>query len=315
MSHANGVRNIRPGLHPEVEVGRRSRCRAHRPDGGPGAGEGGRQGRLQVHLGQRAPLPPGVLPPLGQRCLLGLSGPRHRAGPHRFGHLQPVAPGQPPGQGGRTGGHARPSLRQPVRVRHRPRRRQPRDPRLPPRHGRPERDQGDLGGRHRRVPQNVAAGRVPGLPGQVLVAAPPQNPAQALGTRSPGHVVRRRQHLELRDGGPQGPRGTGLLRRLHPRPRGGPGQVQEGHRQRRADRCLRQRQRDGHARRPSSPRTSEAGYQKCLDAKLNYLQSNVFRYHDTFPHPEGVPFWPDTIPDLDLPDRPGHGRRGCGHCG
>jgi hypothetical protein len=30
----------------------------------------------------------------------------------------------------------------------------------------------------------------------------------------------------------------------------------------------------------------QAGYQKCLDAKLNYLQSNVFRYHDTFPHPE-----------------------------
>jgi alkanesulfonate monooxygenase SsuD/methylene tetrahydromethanopterin reductase-like flavin-dependent oxidoreductase (luciferase family) len=46
---------------------------------------------------------------------------------------------------------------------------------------------------------------------------------------------------------------------------------------------------------------SQVGYQKCLDAKLNYLQSNVFRYHDTFPHPEGVPFWPETIPDLDLP--------------
>jgi alkanesulfonate monooxygenase SsuD/methylene tetrahydromethanopterin reductase-like flavin-dependent oxidoreductase (luciferase family) len=45
----------------------------------------------------------------------------------------------------------------------------------------------------------------------------------------------------------------------------------------------------------------QAGYQKCLDAKLNYLQSNVYRYHDTFPHPEGVPFWPDLIPDLDLP--------------
>ena len=45
---------------------------------------------------------------------------------------------------------------------------------------------------------------------------------------------------------------------------------------------------------------SQAGYQKCLDAKLNYLQSNVFRYHDTFPHPEGVPYWPELIPDLDL---------------
>src|SRR3984957_16065542 len=45
----------------------------------------------------------------------------------------------------------------------------------------------------------------------------------------------------------------------------------------------------------------QAGYQKCLDAKLNYLQSNVFRYHDTFPHPETVPYWPEIIPDLDLP--------------
>jgi alkanesulfonate monooxygenase SsuD/methylene tetrahydromethanopterin reductase-like flavin-dependent oxidoreductase (luciferase family) len=43
----------------------------------------------------------------------------------------------------------------------------------------------------------------------------------------------------------------------------------------------------------------QAGYQKCLDARLNYLQSNVFRYHDTFPHPEGVPYWPEIIPDLD----------------
>ncbi|MCU1374263.1 MAG: luciferase [Actinomycetia bacterium] len=30
-----------------------------------------------------------------------------------------------------------------------------------------------------------------------------------------------------------------------------------------------------------------------------YLVSNVFRYHDTFPAPEGTPKWPDTIPDLD----------------
>ena len=36
-----------------------------------------------------------------------------------------------------------------------------------------------------------------------------------------------------------------------------------------------------------------------LDAKLNYLQSQVFRYHDTFPHPEAVPYWPALIPDFD----------------
>jgi len=25
----------------------------------------------------------------------------------------------------------------------------------------------------------------------------------------------------------------------------------------------------------------------------------VYRYHDTFPRPEGIPAWPDLIPDLD----------------
>jgi alkanesulfonate monooxygenase SsuD/methylene tetrahydromethanopterin reductase-like flavin-dependent oxidoreductase (luciferase family) len=30
------------------------------------------------------------------------------------------------------------------------------------------------------------------------------------------------------------------------------------------------------------------------------LQSLVFRYHDTFPKPEGVPPWPQTLPDPDL---------------
>jgi alkanesulfonate monooxygenase SsuD/methylene tetrahydromethanopterin reductase-like flavin-dependent oxidoreductase (luciferase family) len=38
-----------------------------------------------------------------------------------------------------------------------------------------------------------------------------------------------------------------------------------------------------------------------VDAKLNYLQSQVFRYHDTFPHPETVPYWPEQIPDYDAP--------------
>jgi len=30
------------------------------------------------------------------------------------------------------------------------------------------------------------------------------------------------------------------------------------------------------------------------------LQSLVFRYHDTFPKPDGVPSWPETLPDPDL---------------
>jgi alkanesulfonate monooxygenase SsuD/methylene tetrahydromethanopterin reductase-like flavin-dependent oxidoreductase (luciferase family) len=41
----------------------------------------------------------------------------------------------------------------------------------------------------------------------------------------------------------------------------------------------------------------QAAMQSAVDARLNYLQSNVFRYHDTFPHPKAVPYWPDLLPD------------------
>jgi alkanesulfonate monooxygenase SsuD/methylene tetrahydromethanopterin reductase-like flavin-dependent oxidoreductase (luciferase family) len=40
-----------------------------------------------------------------------------------------------------------------------------------------------------------------------------------------------------------------------------------------------------------------AAIKSAVDARLNYLQSNVFRYHDTFPHPEAVPYWPGLIPE------------------
>jgi alkanesulfonate monooxygenase SsuD/methylene tetrahydromethanopterin reductase-like flavin-dependent oxidoreductase (luciferase family) len=33
-------------------------------------------------------------------------------------------------------------------------------------------------------------------------------------------------------------------------------------------------------------------------AKMNEVQSQSFRYHDTFPHPDGVPTWPELIPDF-----------------
>jgi alkanesulfonate monooxygenase SsuD/methylene tetrahydromethanopterin reductase-like flavin-dependent oxidoreductase (luciferase family) len=42
--------------------------------------------------------------------------------------------------------------------------------------------------------------------------------------------------------------------------------------------------------------------QLAVDARPSYLQSNVYRYHDTFPHPEWVPRWPGLIPDLQLED-------------
>jgi alkanesulfonate monooxygenase SsuD/methylene tetrahydromethanopterin reductase-like flavin-dependent oxidoreductase (luciferase family) len=35
-----------------------------------------------------------------------------------------------------------------------------------------------------------------------------------------------------------------------------------------------------------------------LGARSNYLTSNVFRYHDTFPRPPGVPPWPQLLPEL-----------------
>jgi alkanesulfonate monooxygenase SsuD/methylene tetrahydromethanopterin reductase-like flavin-dependent oxidoreductase (luciferase family) len=39
-----------------------------------------------------------------------------------------------------------------------------------------------------------------------------------------------------------------------------------------------------------------------VDAKPNYLVSNVFRYHDTFPHPEAIPYWPEMLPEATYDD-------------
>src|SRR5262245_56211455 len=38
--------------------------------------------------------------------------------------------------------------------------------------------------------------------------------------------------------------------------------------------------------------------ERALRSRMNYLQSNVFRYHDTFPRPPGVPPWPELLPDV-----------------
>ncbi len=37
--------------------------------------------------------------------------------------------------------------------------------------------------------------------------------------------------------------------------------------------------------------------QQLIDYRPNYLTSNVFRYHDTFPRPPHVPPWPELIPE------------------
>ena len=145
----DGVRDLRPGIHAAVPPRQRSRGRAPRVDERARAREGRRRRRLQVRVGDRAPLPRRVLAPLRQRRVPRLPRALHRAHPPRLGHLQPAAAGEPPGQGGREGRDARPPLRRALRVRHRPRRGQPRDPRLPPRHEGPVGHARHLGGRDR----------------------------------------------------------------------------------------------------------------------------------------------------------------------
>jgi alkanesulfonate monooxygenase SsuD/methylene tetrahydromethanopterin reductase-like flavin-dependent oxidoreductase (luciferase family) len=45
--------------------------------------------------------------------------------------------------------------------------------------------------------------------------------------------------------------------------------------------------------------THEEAVRSAVGARTNYFQSQVFRYHDTFPHPEGVPYWPELLPEYD----------------
>jgi alkanesulfonate monooxygenase SsuD/methylene tetrahydromethanopterin reductase-like flavin-dependent oxidoreductase (luciferase family) len=46
----------------------------------------------------------------------------------------------------------------------------------------------------------------------------------------------------------------------------------------------------------------------------SYLTSNVFRYHDTFPHPPEIPNWPDLLPEA-TPETIPHSRRAGLICG
>src|SRR5438270_5912017 len=41
----------------------------------------------------------------------------------------------------------------------------------------------------------------------------------------------------------------------------------------------------------------EAALRSMVNGSMTYLQSNVFRYHDTFPRPDWVPPWPGLIPE------------------
>ena len=59
----------------------------------------------------------------------------------------------------------------------------------------------------------------------------------------------------------------------------------------------------------------EAAVKSAVDARLNVLQSHVFRYHDSFPHPEQIPWWPEMIPDYDAQAIEGMAAIGATICG
>ena len=44
----------------------------------------------------------------------------------------------------------------------------------------------------------------------------------------------------------------------------------------------------------------DAAVRSAVESRLSYLQTQVFRYHDTFPHPPSVPYWPAEIPEYDV---------------
>src|SRR5438093_1052747 len=43
----------------------------------------------------------------------------------------------------------------------------------------------------------------------------------------------------------------------------------------------------------------DAAVRSVVGGRMSYLQSNVYRYHDTFPRPDWVPPWPALLPDPD----------------
>ena len=100
---------------------------------------------------------------------------------------------------------------------------------------------------------------------------------------------------ELRHGGPQGPRRPGVLRGHLTRN----GPVLRAYKKEIPTAepvgSLRQRQHHGHL--PAFLHEDPSKARHGGESGLNYVQSNTFRYHDTFPHPEAVPYWPEIMPD------------------
>ena len=229
---------------------------------------------LQVRVGDRAPLPRRVLAPVGQRRRARLPGPLDRADPPRLGHLQPAAPGEPPGQGGRAGGHARPPVATAASSS------APAGGRAATRSSAFSPACGDLSGTREiwedvdrassprcgcRTPTRAIEGKFWSLPPRKILPKPwKQAP--------PGHVVRGRQHRRATRWRPARASACSASRsasldELEP--------VLEAYkdddRQRRAGRRLRQRQHHGDHRRPTSPRTSDEARKPACQPDAAYL--------------------------------------------
>ena len=117
--------------------------------------EVGDRSQLEVLVVDRAPLPLGVLPHLGERDDHAVRRRAHEADAHRLRDHQHHSPGEPPGARRRARRDARPPLRGPVRVRHRPRLVHHRAGRL--RDQRPRPHQGHVRRGDRRVQEDVGA--------------------------------------------------------------------------------------------------------------------------------------------------------------
>ena len=148
-----GIRVVQQRVRAPAVPGRRASA-----DHGRGRDRAGRRPRrLQVHVGDRAPLPHRVLAPLRQRGVPRLSRGRDLAHPPRLGHLQHHAAGQPSGARRRARRDARSPVGGALRVRHGPRLVDHRAARLRHHRSRPHARHVRRG--RARVPQDVAAPR------------------------------------------------------------------------------------------------------------------------------------------------------------
>ena len=48
--------------------------------------------------------------------------------------------------------------------------------------------------------------------------------------------------------------------------------------------------------------SSDRAKELVTDVGISYLDSLIFRYHDTFPKPDGWPDWPEVVPEPSLAD-------------